>query len=176
MTGFPTRPVRPDFGPDPVNRYPTRSPEHELDASIGKLMFHQMSGLGLTGPLAVLLLELDATPVILSREESWNPKKLTTGSYADPGITRQGAGKYTLNYLTQVPDENGDLKPLIFKGGWGTLVRRFSGGVPVVPDEDTQYSVSVWPTTNPPGSSVRIIIFDVTPDVQIDGTVLVGLW
>lgn len=106
-SGFPTRPPRSSFGPDPVNTKPVRDRARELDADIGKLVFHQVAGSGLVGPVAILRFLADTARTIHQRQEAWNPSQESTGAYADPTITRISTGIYTVEYPTPIPDQNG---------------------------------------------------------------------
>ena len=107
MSGSPLRPDRGSFGPDVVNSAPVRDSTKQWDASIPNLIMHQISGLGLVAPRTVLQFSAQVGPVVLARAESWNPKRLTTGQFVDPGISRTGAGDYLVEYPTPVVDETG---------------------------------------------------------------------
>lgn len=119
--GFPTIPLRDDYGPEPVNQYPVRDPNKELDGeSTGRLMFHQLSGLGLMSHLAAVA--FDNNNNILSagadRSEAWNTKRATGAPYAAPIITRPSVGLAVITYLPQYPDHTGAMQPLIIRGGY----------------------------------------------------------
>lgn len=113
MSGFPTRPTRDDFGPEPVNSRPVRDPSRELDGeTIGRLMFHQLAGLGLGTARAWLLTQIDAGPAvsIASRTETWNPKNLSASPYDWPVVIRSGVGVYLVEYNSTYPDQTGELQ------------------------------------------------------------------
>lgn len=118
MSGFPIRSSRSDFGPKPVNTRPVRDPERDLDASIGHLLFHQVAGASAAGCRAWLATQIVAGPdvAIAARGESWNPNDIQTSPYTPPVVTRSSLGVYTVDYLTEYPDENGDLQPLVLAG------------------------------------------------------------
>lgn len=143
--GFPTRPVRDAFGPEPVNAYPVRDPNKELDGeTVGRLMLHQLSGVGQTVDLADLVF-VGATQVINYRSEAWNPKRQTIAPYAPPGISRTSAGLYVVTYASTYPDHKGDAQPTIFRGGTVT----------VLDDDASRWSWRVVPTS-PFGPSVKV--------------------
>jgi hypothetical protein len=120
--GFPTRPVRDAFGPDPVNQYPVRDPNKELDGeTIGRLMMHQLSGMGQTVDLADLIF-VGSTQAISYRSEAWNPKRVTIAPFANPGIVRSSAGLYVVTYEEEYPDHKGTAQPCIFRGGTVTVL------------------------------------------------------
>lgn len=117
--GFPLKPVRSDFGPEPVNRTPVRSPEKDLDAeTIGRLIFHQLTGVGQVAALAVLIVAADGE--IVFRWEAWNRERSTTGPFAPPEIDVTD-GVVTITYPATVPDRKGELQPLVFRGGVGNV-------------------------------------------------------
>ena len=117
FNGFPARPVRDDFGPDPSNQYPIRDPNKELDAeTTRRLMFHQLSGLGQMNDLAEIIFD-GATQVISYRAEAWNPKREAGGLYLPPGIVRNSVGVYTVTYAAQYPDHKSTTIPTMFRAG-----------------------------------------------------------
>lgn len=107
MGGFPARPDRDSFGPTVENTSPVRDARKQWDASIANLIMHQTAGLGLVCPRTALVFTAQVGPVVVGRVEAWNPKRLSTGAYADPGITRTAQGNYLVTYATPVPDETG---------------------------------------------------------------------
>lgn len=114
--GFPLKPVRSDFGPEPVNRTPVRSAEKDLDAeTTGRLMFHQLTGVGQVAALAVLLIDSDGE--LLYRWEAWNRERSSTGPYAPPEIDVSTPGDCVITYPATVPDRKGEAQPLVFRGG-----------------------------------------------------------
>lgn len=108
MSGLPSRPGRDDFGPDVENSAPVRDPRKQIDASIFNLLMWQVSGMGIVAPRTALVFVAQPSPTIVSRLEAWNPRQLTTGAYADPSLTRNATGDYTVEYPTPVPDEIGE--------------------------------------------------------------------
>jgi hypothetical protein len=149
MPGFPVRPLRDEYGPDPVNKYPVMDPTKDLDGeTLGRLIFHQLTGLGLASRLAALNFTIQSgapTSAINWRREAWNTKGQTTGSYAEPTLTRTGTGVTTLAYAANLPDWTGEDQPVIFYGGGGFCSL----------DDSNIYLVDVRPTS-PPSSSVTI--------------------
>ena len=117
MPGFPNRASRADYGPEPVNAHPVVDPARELDGeTVGRLMFHQLAGLGVTAVVAWLLTPgTGATPAITARAEAWNPNAETGAPYTAPVVTRTGAGEYTIDYPATQPDNTGTLYALNFK-------------------------------------------------------------
>lgn len=114
MSGWPLRPDRDSFGPTFQDTAPVRDPAKQLAAQSYNLSCWQVAGMGLLVPRAKLVLRMQVGPVILQRAESWNPARSTVGAYADPTITRTGAGNYLIEYPTPVPDENGNDVELSF--------------------------------------------------------------
>lgn len=108
MSGSPNRPGRDSFGPDVENSAPVRDPRKQIDAGIFNLLMWQTAGMGLVTPRTALLFVAGVGPTIVSRLEAWNAKQLSTGPYADPTLTRNATGDYTVEYPTPVPDELGD--------------------------------------------------------------------
>jgi len=166
--GFPLRPVRSDFGPEPVNRTPVRSAEKDLDAeTTGRLMFHQLAGLGQVSPLAVLIIEADGT--LSFRWEAWNRERSSTGPYAPPEIDVTD-GVVTITYPASVPDRTGELQPFVFRGGVAN----------VQSDARSYFQPGVKPT-NPLTSavSVKCTYFDDAANnvvEDLDAPLFVALW
>ncbi len=115
--GFPTRPSRASFGPDPINSRPVRDPAMEFDGEkYGRLMLHQLSGLGVVSAMAWAVLDLlNPTPAILSRAEAWNPNALVNASYPAPVVSRSAAGLYFFEYAASYPDHSGIARTLDLK-------------------------------------------------------------
>lgn len=115
--GFPTRPLREDFGPEPENRYPVRHPAKEFDGeTTGRLMFHQLSGLGQMTHLCEVL--FDSAGNVSYRSECWNPKRITGAPFLPPAVTVNGVGHYTVTYAVEYPDHTGVMQPVVFRGGY----------------------------------------------------------
>lgn len=171
MPGFPRRPPRQEFGPEPKNRYPIRNPEKELDGeTIGRLLFHQLAGSGLVVPLAWLTVLTSAggggTATLLARDEAWNPRYETTGVYAEPDVTRVSAGVFDIEYAANLPDWSGENQPVEFKGGIALYLD----------DTSTVMMARVIPES-PNSSKVRVRGWVISGSSQTatDGTFLVGL-
>jgi hypothetical protein len=103
MAGFPLRPNRTAYGPDPQNRRPVRNPKQELSADIGKLMMWQLAGAGLVVPMAWLYCTVaGGVLTLVSFAESFDP----VGTIP-PAVVRTSQGLYTVAYPSTAPDENG---------------------------------------------------------------------
>ncbi len=153
MTGFPIRPLRPDFGPEPRNRYPVRNAEHETDGeTVGRLMFHQLTGLGLVCDLAQLVVSTAAlTASLAHREEAWNTRGASSGAYEPPALEMTTEGVFTIQYPTTVPDWSGVLQPLVFRGGAAYVLN----------NDDGVYQARVIPEAVPSSKvTVRVVKFD----------------
>lgn len=107
MSGSPLRPDRDSFGPEVENSAPVRDSRRQWSADIANLVMWQCAGLGLVAPRVMLQFTAQVGPVLLARAETWNPRRLSTGAYADPTLTRSGVGDYLIEYPTPVPDETG---------------------------------------------------------------------
>lgn len=114
MSGWPLRPDRDSFGPTFRDSAPVRDPQRQLAAASYNLSCWQLAGMGLLVPRAKLEFTMAVSPVILQRAEAWNPARSTVGAYADPAITRTGAGNYLIEYPSPVPDENGEDQEISF--------------------------------------------------------------
>lgn len=114
MPGFPLRPGRSSFGPDPINARPVRDPRKQLDGeTTGRLMFWQLGGLGVAAPLAWIDCSLAGTAVqAQAHAEAFQPRG---GSAPTVGYT--SVGQYTFSYSAQYPDETGTNQPLVLRGG-----------------------------------------------------------
>ncbi|MFZ5896801.1 MAG: hypothetical protein ACOY0T_37440 [Myxococcota bacterium] len=168
MTGFPIRPLRDDFGPEPRNRAPVRNAEFELDGeTVGRLMFHQLTGTGLLVDLAELALNLSSSGAsILSRKEAWNVRGANSGAFAPPTLERTALGVWTITYPSEVPDWSGRGAPLVFNGG----------SAECLVDDEAVYRARVIPTS-PPSSVVtlRCWVFYAGAFVPSEGQYLVVL-
>jgi len=164
--GFPIKPVRSDFGPEPVNRTPVRSPEKDLDAeTTGRLMFHQLTGLGQVAALAVLIINADGS--LDFRWEAWNRERSSTGPYAPPEIDVTD-GVVTITYPATVPDRNGEGQPLVFRGGVAN----------VQSDSKSYFQPGIKPTAPlSSGVSVTCTYLDTGAAVAgLDAPLFVALW
>jgi hypothetical protein len=165
--GFPIKPVRSDFGPEPVNRTPVRSAEKDLDAeTTGRLIFHQLAGVGQVAALAVLLIAPDGE--LLYRWEAWNRERSSTGPYAPPEIDVTTPGEVVITYPASVPDRTSELQPLVFRGGMGN-----------VQSPDKAYAQPAIEPTTPLTSGVVVYTkyFDAGDFVDgLDAPLFVALW
>ncbi len=114
MSGSPLRPDRSSFGEEFVDSTAVRDPRKQMAARIMNLLTWQVAGMGLLVPRVALYFTCAPSPVPLARVEAWNPNRLSTGDYADPAMTRTGAGNYLIEYPTSVPDELGESQAISF--------------------------------------------------------------
>jgi hypothetical protein len=143
--GFPTRPLREAFGPEPENQYPVRHPAKEFDGeTTGRLMFHQLSGLGQVNDLSEVL--FDSAGNVSYRSECWNPKRLTGAPYLPPVVTALGVGHYSIQYAVEYPDHTGTLQPVVFRGGYVNVHGDAAGvySTRVLPEAPYSARVEVW--------------------------------
>lgn len=114
MPGFPTRTGRSGFGPDPLNSTFVRDPRKQLDGeTIGRLMLWQLGGAGLLLPQCHFSGEYSGGAWVLdTHAEAFQPN-----GGAGPTIARTSAGVYTFAYAATYPDETGEAKPLVLRGG-----------------------------------------------------------
>lgn len=144
--GFPYRPLRSEYGPPPVDRFPARSAKHDLPSDVGALIFHQVSGLGLVAMLATLRVVMSSSGAVISwRREAWNTEMATAGDYAPPTVTRASEGVLDLAYAATIPDHTGEGQPFLIRGGSGE----------VLDDDSNVYKVRVIPT-EPAGPTCRV--------------------
>jgi hypothetical protein len=168
---YPRKTDRSDFGPEPKNRWPVRSPQYELDAeTVGRLMFFQLAGLSMAAGCAQLVVRTTAagggSATLLSRYEGWNPRQVVTGFYTPPQVTRVSAGVFDIEYAASVPDFQDVLTALEFTGGEASYTD----------DTSTLLVARVVPTPVP-SSKVRVRGWLVSGSSQTptDGTFLVTL-
>jgi len=162
--GFPTRPARGSFGPDPVNTRPVRDRSRELDGEdIGRLLFHQIAGLGLMIPLARVRMTAQASPILIERFEAWNPQLLTTGDFVDPTLIRVGAGIYTIEYPSPIADHEGTATNLSFRSALGFCDTEDDDDIRVRARRDTasrvRFTVRDGAGTLVDGENVHVLIF-----------------
>jgi hypothetical protein len=105
--GFPVRPSRSAFGPTPKNREPVNDPEEELDADVADLLFWQVAGLGIVGPLAWVQFT-GASATLLASGEAYDPHEVI----APPTVSRTGGGIYVVTYPATVIDRKGEERVL----------------------------------------------------------------
>lgn len=117
--GFPNRPNRDDFGPESIDTRPVVDARREISAGRFNLAFHQLAGSGLLVPRAAFHFTADDPAVQLGRVEAWNPSRLTTPPFDDPGITRSGVGRYVLEYTSPVTDQEGNSATISFQWAMG---------------------------------------------------------
>jgi len=114
MSGSPLRPDRSSFGEVFVDSTAVRDPRKQMAARIMNLLTWQVAGMGLLVPRVGLYFTCAPSPVPIARVESWNPRRESSGVYADPVMTRTGAGNYLIEYPTTVPDELGEDQAISF--------------------------------------------------------------
>lgn len=139
MSGFPTRPSRSAFGPDPVNRTPVSDPERELGADVGRLAFWQVSGIGMTAAKTLAVVEDDGT--LLANGEAWDPRRLLAGPTTDNPAT----GVYTLEYPATAPNEDGTSTTVALIGATATVQEATALFASCVVEADARtITVRVW--------------------------------
>lgn len=112
--GFPARPVLADFGQASRNYSDVVDPERDLDIAHWVLMKFQVAGMGLLVPRAIAKLTVSGASALLARAEAWNPSQLTSGVYANPIVANVATGRATIEYPTEVPDEQGVNQSIAF--------------------------------------------------------------
>lgn len=149
MGGFPNRPDLASFGPTLVDVAAVRDPTREVGAALLNLMRSQLAGMGIVLPLALLRFSAAPSPAVLARAEAWNPRGLTSAPFADPQLTRNGAGDYDVVYTSPVTDADGASAALSFTFGFGTVV---------TPSQTVFRHVMVTPLSgNSAGVKVRVL-------------------
>lgn len=105
MSGFPSRMGRLALGPLELRaRRPTISPDQELSPEVAKLLFWQVSGVGLVAPLAGCLVN-GATGAVVSAWSAWRPD--AQAAFAAPTPARTGPGVYSFAYAASYLDQDG---------------------------------------------------------------------
>ena len=166
--GFPTRAAIDDFGPEIAgNTRAVRDPTKELDFRSWNLMRHQVAGLGLVAPLALLQFTSANPPVIQARAEAWNPKRLSTGLFADPTPTRNGAGDYTWAWTSPTVDEQGNSVPVTFTYAMGWVVEADNPGT-------LKHVRCAVLTAN--RNRIRVKRFDAAGSLEEAGSIVVLAW
>jgi hypothetical protein len=163
MSGFPTRPDRNAFGATMVNSGAVRDPSRHLDASVWNLMAWQVAGLGLLAPRAMLYFNAAAFSAIVARAEAWNPKREGSGAYADPEITVNGAGNYTVAWPSSIPDELGNALSLAFS---------FAQAFPVNADPSVLKKAQAAIVSGTP-YQIRVCVFDAAGALEHGNDVVV---
>lgn len=166
MPGYPLRPSRDDFGPDPENAAPVRDARRQISAEIFRLAFHQIAGSGLLMPRVMLAFNAQVGPTIVGRAEAWNPKGLNTGQFADPAITRTGAGNYLVEYPTPVVDEMAVDQPISFV--WAMAC--------VINDDPTVMKHALAAVVTTDTNQLRVCAFSATHVLEDNNRVLLLGW
>lgn len=120
MPGLPGRPTREDYGPAIKNSRPVRDPTTELDGeTVGTLMMHQLTGMGLVSAKASLLCDgsAGAAVSVVSRTEAWNTKNASGSPFDHPVVTRNATGEFFIDYNFSYPNEQGEQTPVDPKFG-----------------------------------------------------------
>jgi len=164
--GYPTRPDRDNFGPTVVNTTPVRNPQRQVGADQFNLLWHQVSGSGLVVPRIAFHFTADNPDVQLGRVEAWNPKRLTSGAYIDPVITRNGVGDYTIEYPTPIPDEQGNDIAISFQ--WASAIQ--ANADPTVLKHVQASPVAISP------SHIRVGVFNAAGAAEDGNDVVVFGW
>ncbi len=150
MGGFPNRPDLAAFGPTLQDTTAVRDPTRHVGASLFNLMRHQLAGLGIVLPLAMLRFSAAPSPAVIARAEAWNPRALTSSPFTDPTLTRISTGNYEVVYPSPVTDDAGASVVLAFAYGLGTVV---------TPSQSTFRHVMVTPLTGN-SAGVKVMVQD----------------
>lgn len=102
--GFPRRFTRDQLGPTLRNNYPIENPESDVGAETLNPLFHQVSGMNLVVPRAVVVAEWNGSSFdLLHQAEAWNPD----GDQVHPVLARASGGAYTYTFAPEYEDEEG---------------------------------------------------------------------
>ncbi len=164
--GFPTRPDRGSFGPEMINTRAVRDPRREIDAALLNLLWHQIAGSGQVVPRVLLHFTAQPSPVIIGRVEAWNPKRLTSAPFVDPGITENATGHYFVDYTSPVEDETGTDVVVSFQWAMGFCVN-----AAVTTLKHVQCST---PVATP--NRIEVAIFDAAGALENGNNVVVAGW
>lgn len=112
MSGFPSRPTLPAFGPEhPRDALASTDAETEFGAAQLRILKWQAAGLGLVAPVSFVAARHDGSSfTTLVRREGWNPKAETSLA---PTVARSSTGVYTVTYAATYPDETGAATALV---------------------------------------------------------------
>lgn len=150
MGGFPNRPDLAGFGPTLQDTTAVRDPTRHVGAALFNLMRHQLAGLGIVLPLAMLRFSAAPSPAVIMRAEAWNPRGLTSAPFDNPALTRIGTGNYEVVYTSPVTDDAGVSAVLAFSYGLGTVV---------TPSQSAFRHVMVTPLTGN-SAGVKVMVLD----------------
>lgn len=104
MSGFPARIQRSDLGPTFVDAYPVENPETDIGARAFNAAFHQVAGMNLVSPRAIVVAEYSGGALSIQYQaEAWNPNS----DQAHPVLSRNGTGLYFLTFDASYADESG---------------------------------------------------------------------
>src|SRR5574341_299291 len=104
--GYPVLPTRNAFGPTLKDSGKITDPERQIPATAFNLAWHQLSGVGLVSPIALLVVDGFATgATTLVQRLAWDPN----GAIALLGWVRTGAGIYTCQFAGTYNDEQGNV-------------------------------------------------------------------
>lgn len=104
MSGFPSRIQRSDLGPAFVDAYPVENPETDIGARAFNAAFHQVAGMNLVSPRAIVVAEYSGGALSVQYQaEAWNPNS----DQAHPVLSRTGTGAYSLTFAASYADESG---------------------------------------------------------------------
>lgn len=124
MSGFPTRFLRSILGPKFVNQTPVESPESDIGDAQFNAAFHQLAGMNLVVPRAVVIATYGSGFQIAHQAEAWNPEN----AQLHPTLARAGSGIYSYTFASTYKDEDGvDVSTVLF-GARVSCHRDLSGG------------------------------------------------
>jgi hypothetical protein len=149
MSGFPSRLLRSIFGPKVlVNTNPVENPNSDLGAEAFMPLFHQVAGMNLLAPRAVLLgFYTGAVLTIQHQAEAWSPDN----DQVHPTPARSAAGVYTYTFASTYKDENGADIATVLLAARVSCHRDLSGGFA------NRISAHAWKdATNPLQINVRL--------------------
>ncbi len=104
MSGFPTRFLRSILGPKFVNQSPVENPEGDIGDRQFNAAFHQLAGMNLVVPRAVLIASHNGTAFQVAHQaEAWNPEN----AQLHPTPARAAAGSYSYTFAATYKDQEG---------------------------------------------------------------------
>lgn len=148
MSGFPTRFLRSQLGPQLRNNYPVENPETDIGDATFNAAFWQIAGMNLVVPRATLVATWNGVGFDIGHQaEAWN----ADGAQLHPELARVGPGHYTYTFAPTYRDED-DVEIATALHAARVSVQQLTGvGEPYIP--------AAFPDTAEP-LVVRIRIFE----------------